>query len=410
VSISKIARFVIAATMYFVSSPAFSACQYYKYVAYYNWPDDVISKNAFYAVGEIFGECFESFSESAQGACDAFVAVVNANQSTSKMYSVSLNPAQTIFTPWQTFYWGQCKSSGGTEFINEPPYPIRTVPLEPLVVADIYKLREPKINTYSITLSGNTSVEPWHKKADADHKKTNLSYTATVTSSGYPAPNVEVTITTDVTQDSGGHVHINGRHKGKLAIPTEPIKDGKETITGYTDNNGVFSFVFGSEEASGTHTLTAKCSTGCEAPATATVKVEIKGLSLLDGDPLSYTLNGETSTHPGSHYFSAAALVQIINLAHKFSHDPAYKKQLLTINDSSLIKGGVFDLGQDWTYTPNGHQGHRVGVVVDINNFHEKDPDFVIFAKECCDIKAVWEGPEVTSTPHYHLWLIGKDQ
>ena len=270
-------------------------------------------------------------------------------------------------------------------------------------------------NTLTITLSGGTSVEPWHKKADADHKKANLQYTATVMDTSkqpaQPAPNVEVTITTDVTQDSGGHVHVDGRHKGKLAIPSDPIKDGKETITGSTDINGVYSFVFGSEEASGTHTLTAKCSTGCEAPATATVKVEIKGLSLLDGDPLSYTLNGETTTHPGSHYFSAAAMTKIINLAHKYSHDPAFNKQLLIINDSSLIKGGVFDLGQDWTYEDNGHQGHRIGVVVDVNNYRDgPNQKFKKFAKDCCEIDAVWEGPDVTSTPHYHLRLLGKDQ
>ena len=269
--------------------------------------------------------------------------------------------------------------------------------------------------SYTITLSGGTSVEPWHKKADADHKKANLQYTATVMDTSkqpaQPAPNVEVTITTDVTQDSGGHVHVDGRHKGKLAIPSDPIKDGKETITGSTDINGVYSFVFGSEEASGTHTLTAKCSTGCEAPATATVKVEIKGLSLLDGDPLSYTLNGETTTHPGSHYFSAAAMTKIINLAHKYSHDPAFNKQLLIINDSSLIKGGVFDLGQDWTYEDNGHQGHRIGVVVDVNNYRDgPNQKFKKFAKDCCEIDAVWEGPDVTSTPHYHLRLLGKDQ
>jgi hypothetical protein len=271
---------------------------------------------------------------------------------------------------------------------------------------------------FTITLAGDTSVEPWHKKHDADHKKTNLKYTATVKdASDQPAPNVEVTITTEVTQDSGGHVHIDGRLKGKLVetpsgTPT-PVStlSGKDTINGKTDSNGIFTFTFGSEEASGTHTITAKCDGDkCKDPATATVKVEIQGLSLLDGNPSSYTLNGETSTHPGSHYFSAAAMTKIINLAFGYSHDPAFNHQLLIINDSSLIKGGVFDLGQDWTYTPNGHQGHRRGVVVDINNYLAEDPDFVIFAKNCCGIKAVWEGPDVTSTPHYHLWLIGKDQ
>lgn len=268
-----------------------------------------------------------------------------------------------------------------------------------------------KKDDLAITISGDTSVEPWHKKSDANHTKTNLTYTATVTnSSGQASPNIPVTIMTDVTQDSGGHVHIDARPKGKLAIPTDPIKDGKETISGNTDSNGVFTFTFGSEEASGKHTITAKC-TGCQTPATATVNVEIQGLSLLDRDPLSYTLNGEKSWHPGSHYFSTAAMTKIINLAHKYSHDPAFNHQLLIINDSSLIKGGVFDLGQDWTYTPNGHQGHRIGIVVDVNNYRDgPNSDFEDFAQRCCKIDAVWEGPDITATPHYHLKLLGKDQ
>ena len=265
-------------------------------------------------------------------------------------------------------------------------------------------------DTLTITLSGGTSVEPWHKKADADHKKTNLPYAATVKeASGQPATNIEVTITTEVTQDSGGHVHIDGRHKGKLAIPSDPIKDGTKTITGNTDVNGVYSFVFGSEEASGTHTITATCKGCSNNPQTAEVKVAIQGLSLLDRNPLSYTLNGETSTHPGSHYFSAAALTKIINLAFKFSHDPLFNKQLLIINDSSLIKGGVFDLGQDWTYTPNGHQGHRKGVVVDINNFQAEDPDFDKFVEYLnSGIQAQWHSRG--TAPHYHLLLLGKDE
>ena len=75
-----------------------------------------------------------------------------------------------------------------------------------------------------------------------------------------------------------------------------------------------------------------------------------------------------------------------------------------------MIKGGVFDLGQDWTYEDNGHQGHRKGIVVDINNFRDgRDPRFERLAARF-HIDAKWEGPDVTSTPHYHLWLLGRDE
>ena len=104
-----------------------------------------------------------------------------------------------------------------------------------------------------------------------------------------------------------------------------------------------------------------------------------------------------------NHYFSPTALVQIINLAH------GYKKKFgepLKVNDSSLIKGGVFDLAQNWAPI---HKSHRRGIVVDINNYRvDRNPDFEIFALDF-GIKAVWEGFDVTPTPHYHLWLTGKD-
>ena len=77
---------------------------------------------------------------------------------------------------------------------------------------------------------------------------------------GQPKANVRVTITTDVTSDSGGHLHTNGRPKGKLVDKTGATvstKDGMVTIQGSTDGSGVFAFTFGAEEASGTHTLTA---------------------------------------------------------------------------------------------------------------------------------------------------------
>jgi hypothetical protein len=119
---------------------------------------------------------------------------------------------------------------------------------------------------------------------------------------------------------------------------------------------------------------------------------------------MGYELRGSTDGHPGNHYFSPDALVKVINLAH------GYKKKfgkLLMINDSSLIKGGLFDIAGNWT---SSHKAHRRGIVLDINNYRtEPDPDFEGFARDCCGITAIWEGLDETPTPHYHLWLIGKD-
>jgi hypothetical protein len=259
---------------------------------------------------------------------------------------------------------------------------------------------------FSITLSGGNEVEPWHKKWDKEHKTSNLAYTATVkNSTGQAAPGIQVSIVANVTQGSGGHTHSTGRLKGKLAIPPESVSDGKETIEGTTDGNGVFSFTFGAEEASGEHSLQATCA-GCKEPATATINVAVKGLMLLDAAPLNYELRGSLTEHPDNHYFSPAAMVKIINLAHAYRVDPDFN-QLLKINDSSLIKGGTFDLLQNWTSLSDMHGGHREGVVVDINNYSDSSPRFKRFA-EGLGIDARWH-PGGTA-PHYHLLLLGKDR
>jgi hypothetical protein len=271
----------------------------------------------------------------------------------------------------------------------------------------------------TITLSGGTTIQPWHKKFDKNHdnSEANLSYKAIVTNqNGQPQANIAVKISTDVTANSGGHNHTDGRSKGRLEPGTQvsTLNSGSTIVNAVTDVNGVFAFTFGSEEASGTHTITANC-TGCAAQATAAVDVSVQGLMQLDADPKGYTLTGDKPEHPDNHYFSPAAMVKIINLTlayqRKFHHP-------LIINDSSLVKGGVFDIEKDWTYKSNKHGGHRMGVVVDINNYtinptppceQFPSPRFVDFAATY-GIKAdphPSPGHPMGTAPHYHLLLLG---
>jgi hypothetical protein len=257
---------------------------------------------------------------------------------------------------------------------------------------------------YTITLSGGNTTEPWNKKHDPNHTAANLPYKAIVTDqNGQPKANIGVNITSDVTLDSGGHIHENSRPKGKLVPANISTKDGTASITGVTDSTGIFSLTFGAEEASGEHTLTAIC-TKCTAPAKATVNVSIPSLTLLGVDPANYDLQGYKDWHPGNHYFSEAAIVKIINLAHAYNQE---FNQLLIINDSSLVNGGVFDLGQDWTYEYNGHAGHKKGLVVDINNYNAPSPRFEDMAANSF-VQAQWH--KKGTAPHYHLLLLGRDE
>lgn len=228
----------------------------------------------------------------------------------------------------------------------------------------------------TITLSGSATTEPWHKKQDPNHTNANLHYKAIVKNqNGQPKANVGVTITTDVTSDSGGHVHTNDRHKGKLVGQvgtTVSTKDGKITISGITDGSGVFEFTFGAEEASGTHTLTAKCDSGCQAPATSTISVKVDNLEQIP-NAFFYTFIGSTDKHDKNHYLTSDAATNMLYIAASYHSEVKYWKKPngkklippfpLQLNDASLIWGGLFDIKENWT-TP--HVGHRKGVVIDV--------------------------------------------
>lgn len=369
----------IAALIYFFSTSAFSE----NFVDTCTWGNlnSHANKGAFYAHFFVTAGwnawCFGAFAESAQGACEDVLA-----QAKTQGFSVD----SVVAVPARIGTWGKCAFQPEWWF------------------GSLAQLREPISNTIQI-LGDGFAAEPWNKKRDPGHNKANLAYTAKVMDqNGQPKANISVKITSDATQDSGGHVHTSGRPKGKLIAGTSAsisTRDGTATLSGTTDADGKFQFVFGAEEASGTHTITAKCS-GCGNTATATIKAAIEGLTLLGADPLSYDLVGSLDWHPGNHYVSEEAVVQIINLA------LTYKKKfnaLLIINDSSLIKGGVFDLGQDWTYEFSGHAGHRTGVVVDTNNYSDKrNTDFEKLASNS-GIDAQWHTKG--TAPHYHLLLLG---
>jgi len=269
--------------------------------------------------------------------------------------------------------------------------------------------------SYTITLSGGTTTEPWNamETHDPDHMEANLPFVAIVKNqNGQPKAGVNVYISSDVVADTGGHNHNNGRPKGKLvdthgiAVSTISTVDGGATLSGVTDSGGIFWFTFGAEEASGKHTITTTCGGCINNPQTATVNVAITGLMRLDDDRICTTyfdLRGGLTPHPDNHYFTGAAMTQVVKLAIAFNKKYG---ELLKVNDSSLIKGGLYDIDQDWD---TSHKGHRKGIVVDINNYQVPSRRFESFAADL-QIDARWEGPDVTATPHYHLRLLGRDE
>lgn len=324
------------------------------------------SEGAYYSVIGMatfeYNFCFESFAETRQGVCEGLLAKIQSQPLVSPSIGLYTFTSATLTTACQLSYFDG-RNTGTT-------------------MVGIYKLREPRIDIYTIQITGDSSTtEPWHKKHDKEHLKGNLHFKAIVKDqSGQPKTDFAVTITTDVTTGDplkdGGHVHINGRPKGKLveqvgtAVKT---KDWKVEIKGKTNGSGIFEFTFGAEEASGTHTLTAKCDSGCQAPATATVNVKVDGLEQIPDGASFYTFIGDTAEHDMNHYLTPDAATNILYIAASYRAEVKFWKRLkgkkpiprlpMRLNDASLIWGGLFDIKGKWK---PAHEGHRKGIEIDV--------------------------------------------
>lgn len=233
-------------------------------------------------------------------------------------------------------------------------------------------------NSFTITLSGGSSVEPWNARHDPSHQTSNIAFKAIVAQSdGLAAANIPVTITTSATKDSGGHIddyHNQPRPPGRLSSASGTMC-GTATLCGNTDSNGVFSFTFGAEEAAGKHTLSATCQgcTGSAEPAIIFVKVpglmpipELPQYWMLDepdpSNPGAMKSIGGTNAHKDNHNLTGKALAELFSLAYAYKVQVSHG-QVLYLNDASLPWGGLLDDDGNWLPP---HQSHRLGNAIDI--------------------------------------------
>ncbi|MGB9601025.1 MAG: hypothetical protein ACPL7I_10770 [Myxococcota bacterium] len=91
------------------------------------------------------------------------------------------------------------------------------------------------------------------------------------------------------------------------------------------------------------------------------IPIRVGGLVPLPIEPDSYSLVGETDSHPVNHYGNPEFIDAIQKIARKYKE---YYKQRLRINDISLEYGGLFDIYNNWMPP---HKTHRQGKNVDIS-------------------------------------------
>ncbi|MEK7066282.1 MAG: hypothetical protein AAB965_01765, partial [Patescibacteria group bacterium] len=124
----------------------------------------------------------------------------------------------------------------------------------------------------------------------------------------------------------------------------------------------VLSYTAG--EVGGQEMLVIKNTTNPDQEATAFVNVKVQGLIPLPSSP-NYIVSSNDANHPSFTYGTPVLNGVINSVADEYKNVITSGTLKISINDMSLINGGLFDIGGTWS-TP--HASHRVGEDVDINS------------------------------------------
>jgi hypothetical protein len=178
--------------------------------------------------------------------------------------------------------------------------------------------------------------------------------------------------------NNGGHTHDPGAHPvGSLSV-VAPVPSGPSTtLVGQTLNDivvvsheipqvsGKIDTVLNLRVPPGWHTVTPE---SCTPDRTSwcfftTIDVGLPGLTVLPGDPAYTKLRKPDNSHTDAVAFFGTPETNT-NLAEIADFYNLLTDNILSVNDMSLVRGGVFDFKDNFT---GPHQLHRVGNSADIN-------------------------------------------
>jgi len=252
----------------------------------------------------------------------------------------------------------------------------------------------------SIVLSGPAETKP---RGTSGWRE--LMLTATVTQDNAPVSGKAIIFKLVPKAAPDGHAH------GDLTS-----KPAGSVANGATNEAGEYKVPYLPSEFAGVYTAEASCD-GCDGTAKLDVTVRVPDLvevAASTARPPSYTLVGETATHPKSHYFSVAgrdALQALIKLMQSLDWtNPG-------VNDSSLVWGGRFDIAGRWS---GSHAGHREGDEVDISFYRPAGVSFDVRTKTYRKLaagkqfespQALWhqnDNPDTGTSAHFHIYLLGQ--
>ncbi len=207
-------------------------------------------------------------------------------------------------------------------------------------------------------------VYPTHTGQDANNNNRTTITVSVTRGSNNPVSGHSVQLEARAVERSGGHDHDGNRPAGTLSA-TE----------GQTGEDGKFVVMYTASEFGGIERIIAR-STTVNKNDSVDVTVRVPNL-LLFGGAGSYQLTGANDKHQNNHYFcSQAAIDSLISVANQFSKAKWNTSGAMRLNDMSLEWGGLFDLDTLWS-NKKGHNAHRIGKSVDIENLVYEQTDTV---------------------------------
>jgi len=236
---------------------------------------------------------------------------------------------------------------------------------------------------------------------------------------GDPLASEEIAIGTTFEEKSGGHQHDSGT----VILPPgikQGIFYGQEDLGNplflTTDEFGmalVDSFV--ASQISGSYLVTAWLASDTTVKDTINLAVKVPGLVnfrdliILDERPFvfSQTPRG-TGNHPSNTWCTAqmgdSLFLAILDFYEWSRSEKGEGKAIQTsINDMSLLSGGLFDISADWNTEHASHSFHRVGLSVDVNK-NGLNPDDIIFLTKFMKMRG---GIRNSERPQIHFGFNG---
>lgn len=188
-------------------------------------------------------------------------------------------------------------------------------------------------------------------------------------------PNVDIKLELTVKENSGGHIHaehnpiVTTNVKGSLrSDDSQSIGDDRifGILEGNTGDQGL-QFTYEAPPPAGDIVVTGSCiSHYCKQDGADTIWVGIKGLQQIVPSKNFYEFVDCHQKHTGGcHHLTRNARDQLSILTRKVTG--ALFGTKLYIGDASLERGGLFDIGGDWTIPAGNHYAqHDRGKAVDI--------------------------------------------